>query len=105
MIPSFLLAWRALVRGHVLTLLLAATALAHLLLPALVRSDGTAAGWREMYIRAVTGATFAFTVSLTNTHTPSKPRASCTVSSPSFVSKYRISSPVPAAWASKPGRS
>ena len=39
MIPSFLLAWRA-----------------------LVRSDGTAAGWREMYIRAVTGATFAFTV-------------------------------------------
>ena len=62
MIPSFLLAWRALVRGHVLTLLLAATALAHLLLPALVRSDGTAAGWREMYVRAVTGATFAFTV-------------------------------------------
>ena len=61
MIPSFLLAWRALVRGHVLTLLLAATAAAHLLLPALVRSDGTAAGWREMYIRAVTGATFAFT--------------------------------------------
>lgn len=62
MIPSFLLAWRALVRGHVLTLLLAATALAHVLLPALVRGDGTAAGWREMYIRAVTGATFSFTV-------------------------------------------
>lgn len=61
MITSFLLAWRALVRGHVLALLLAATALAHLLLPALVRGDGTAAGWREMYIRAVTGATFAVT--------------------------------------------
>ena len=56
-----MLAWRALVRGQVLTLLLAAMALAHLLLPALVRGDGTAAGWREMYIRAVSGATFAFT--------------------------------------------
>ena len=61
MIPAFILAWRALVRGHVVTLLLAATALAHLLLPALVRGDGTADGWREMYVRAVTGATFLFT--------------------------------------------
>ena len=59
---SFLLAWRALVRGHVLTLLLVATALAHLLLPALVRSDGTAEGWREMFVRAVPGTTYAFTV-------------------------------------------
>lgn len=58
---SFILAWRALVRGHVLSLLLVATVLAHLLLPSLVRSDGTAAGWREMYIRAVTGATYAVT--------------------------------------------
>lgn len=58
---SFLLAWRALVRGHVLTLLLVATALAHLLLPALVRSDGTTEGWREMFIRAVPGTTYAFT--------------------------------------------
>ena len=61
MIPAFILAWRALVRGHVLTLLLAATALAHLLLPALVRGDGTADGWREMYVRAVSGSTFLFT--------------------------------------------
>lgn len=58
---SFVLAWRALVRGHVLSLLLVATVFAHLLLPSLVRSDGTAAGWREMYIRAVTGATYAVT--------------------------------------------
>ena len=58
---AFILAWRALVRGHVLSLLLAATALAHVLLPSLVRSDGTAAGWREMYVRAVTGATYAVT--------------------------------------------
>lgn len=56
---SFLLTWRALVRGHVLSLLLAATALVHLLLPALVRSDGTAAGWREMFVRAVPGTAFA----------------------------------------------
>ncbi|MGN0846740.1 MAG: hypothetical protein ACI4RA_05075 [Kiritimatiellia bacterium] len=58
---SFKLAWRALVRGHVLSLLLAATALAYVLLPALVRSDGTAAGWREMFVRAVPGATYAVT--------------------------------------------
>ncbi len=58
---SFKLAWRALVRGHVLSLLLAATAFAHFLLPALVRSDGTAAGWREMFVRAVPGATYAVT--------------------------------------------
>lgn len=57
---SFILAWRALVRGHVLTLLLVATALAHAFLPAIVRSDGTAAGWREMFVRAVPGATVAF---------------------------------------------
>ena len=57
---SFILAWRALVRGHVLTLLLVATALAHLFLPAIVRSDGTAAGWREMFVRAVPGAVIAF---------------------------------------------
>lgn len=61
---SFLLVWRALVRGRVLFLLLAAVALAHLLLPALVRSDGTAAGGREMYVRAVTGATYVLTVAV-----------------------------------------
>ncbi len=61
MSESFKLALRALVRGHVLSLLLAATALAHFLLPALVRGDGTAAGWREMFVRAVTGAAYAFT--------------------------------------------
>lgn len=55
---AFQLAWRALVRGHVLTLLLAATALVHVLLPRLVRGDGTSAGWREMFVRAVPGATY-----------------------------------------------
>ncbi len=57
---SFILTWRALVRGHVLTLLLVATALAHAFLPALVRSDGTANGWREMFVRAVPGAAYSF---------------------------------------------
>ena len=58
MAESFLLAWRALVRGHVLTALLALTALAHLFLPALVRSDGTAAGAREVFLRAVPGGVY-----------------------------------------------
>ena len=57
---SFVLTWRALVRGHVLSLLLAATALAHAFLPAIVRGDGTEAGWREMFVRAVPGAAYAF---------------------------------------------
>ena len=57
---SFILAWRALVRSHVLTLLLVATALAHAFLTAIVRSDGTAAGWREMFVRAVPGAAYFF---------------------------------------------
>lgn len=57
---SFIVAWRALVRGHVLTLLLVATALVHAFLPKLVRSDGTAEGWREMFVRAVPGATYLF---------------------------------------------
>ena len=56
---SFLLATRALVRGHVLTLLLAAIALIHWLLPAVVRGDGTESGWREMFLRAVPGASVA----------------------------------------------
>lgn len=56
---SLLLMARALVRGHVLTLLLAAVALVHGLLPALVRGDGTAAGGREMFLRAVPGAVVA----------------------------------------------
>ena len=55
---SFLLAWRALLRGHVLTALLALTALAHLLLPAIVRSDGTAAGGRELFLRVVPGSVY-----------------------------------------------
>ena len=49
MAESFLLAWRALLRGHVLTALLVLTALAHLLLPAIVRSDGTDAGGQEVF--------------------------------------------------------
>ena len=58
MAESFLLAWRALVRGHVLTALLALTALAHLLLPAVVRSDCTAAGGQEMFLRVVPGSVY-----------------------------------------------
>lgn len=58
MAESFLLAWRALLRGHVLTALLALTALAHLLLPAVVRSDGTAESAREVFLRAVPGSVY-----------------------------------------------
>ncbi len=58
MVESFLLAWRALVRGHVLTALLALTALAHFLLPALVRSDGTSSGDQEMFLRVVPGSVY-----------------------------------------------
>ena len=59
---SFKLAFRALVRGHVLTLLMVATALVHFWMPSLVRSDGTAAGWREMFVRAVPGSVYAIVV-------------------------------------------
>ena len=41
-----------------MTLLLLSTGLVHWLLPRLVRSDGTGAGWREMFVRAVPGAVF-----------------------------------------------
>ena len=58
MAESFLLAWRALVRGHVLTALLALTTLAHVLLPAVVRSDGTAAGGQEMFLRVIPGSVY-----------------------------------------------
>ena len=52
---SFLLAFRQLVRGRVLLLLLSGIGLVHALLPRFVRSDGTAAGALEMYVRAVPG--------------------------------------------------
>lgn len=58
---SFLIAWRTLVRGHVLGLLLLATVLAHVFLPVLVRSNGTEAGWREMLVRVVPGSVFLVT--------------------------------------------
>ena len=58
MAESFLLAWRALLRGHVLTALLALTALAHVLLPAVVRSDGTEAGQSELFLRVVPGSVY-----------------------------------------------
>lgn len=61
MSASFVLAWRALVRGHVLTLLTAAVALIHWFLPRLVRGDGTADGAREMFLRAVPGSATAVT--------------------------------------------
>ena len=56
---SFLLTLRSLVRGHVLTVLAAATAAVHMLFPALVRGDGTVAGAREMFLRAVPGTVVA----------------------------------------------
>ena len=45
-------------RGHVLTALLALTALAHILLPAGVRSDGTEAGQSELFLRVVPGSVY-----------------------------------------------
>ena len=62
---SFRLTLRALVRGHVMTLLLAAVALVHVLFPSIVRADNTAAGWREMYIRAVPGFVVAVVLVVT----------------------------------------
>ena len=62
---SFRLTFRALVRGHVLTLLLAAVALVHVLFPSIVRADNTAAGWREMYVRAVPGFVVAVVLVVT----------------------------------------
>lgn len=58
---SFLLAWRALVRGRVLAVLLVAALLDHLLLPSLIRSNGTADGWREMFLCVVPGSVHLFT--------------------------------------------
>ena len=62
---SFGLTLRALVRGHVLTLLLAAVALVHVLFPSIVRADNTVAGWREMFIRAVPGFVVAVVLVVT----------------------------------------
>ncbi len=53
---SFQLVWRSLVRAHVPTLLAAATGFVYWLMPSLVRSDGTAAGYREMSVRALSGS-------------------------------------------------
>lgn len=52
---SFLIAIRALVRGRMLPLLLLGVALVHWLMPSIVRSDGTAEGLMEMFVRAVSG--------------------------------------------------
>ena len=52
---SLLFTLRAMVRGRVLPLLLAAVALIHWLMPGFVRSDGTSSGALEMYIRSVPG--------------------------------------------------
>ena len=56
---AFLITWRSLWRGKTLWILLAAVAAAHFLLPGLVRSDGTTAGWLEMQVRVVCGAVAA----------------------------------------------
>jgi len=52
---AFLLAWRTLLRGRFLPILFASAALVAAFVPSLVRTDGSAAGAREMYIRAVPG--------------------------------------------------
>ena len=62
---SFRLTLRALVRGHAMTLLVAAVALVHLLFPSVVRADNTVAGWREMYVRAVPGFVVAVVLVVT----------------------------------------
>ena len=62
---SFRLTLRALVRGHVMTLLVAAVALVHVLFPSIVRADNTASGWREMYVRAVPGFVVAVVLVVT----------------------------------------
>ena len=56
---AFLVTWRSLWRGKTLWILLFATIAAHVLLPAIVRSDGTEAGRFEMYVRVVCGAVAA----------------------------------------------
>ena len=56
---SFLITWRSLWRGKTLWMLLVAVAAAHLLLPGLVRSDGTDAGAFEMHVRVVCGSVAA----------------------------------------------
>ncbi len=59
MAAAFLTAWRGLWRGKTLLSLLALTVAAHLLLPGLARSDGSAAGRLEMHVRLVCGAVAA----------------------------------------------
>lgn len=56
---SFLLACRTLVRGRFVPILFAAVALVAVFVPGLVRTDGSAAGMREMYIRAILGCATA----------------------------------------------
>ena len=56
---AFLTAWRGLWRGKTLWTLLAAVVAFHLLLPGVVRSDGTDAGAFEMTVRVVCGAVSA----------------------------------------------
>ena len=56
---SFMLAWRGLWRGKSLWVLIASVLAAHLLLPGLVRSDGSDAGRLEMHVRVVCGAVAA----------------------------------------------
>ncbi len=62
---SFRLTLRALLRGHVMTLLLASVALVHTLFPSIVRADNTPDGWREMFIRSVPGFVVAIVLVVT----------------------------------------
>lgn len=59
MISAFATAWRGLWRGRTLLALVAATALAHFILPDLARSDGSLAGRLEMHVRLVCGTVAA----------------------------------------------
>lgn len=56
---TFVLTWRALMRSHVIWILLGAVGAIHAALPALVRTDGTAEGWREMTVRSLSGGSYA----------------------------------------------
>ena len=56
---SFLLAWRTLLRGRFMPLLLLGAAAVMLLMPSIIRSDGTISGARELYIHSILGSVIA----------------------------------------------
>ena len=56
---AFILAWRTLVRGRFLPILLLGAAAVTMFMPGLIRTDGTAAGARQLYIHSVLGCVAA----------------------------------------------